>query len=276
MTQPPQEGFEELLEAMRYGSEMVVLAPHHENKLSLPIGSSFLYLGGVRDGHGANQPETGMLTSLLTLLFHSQPRSARRLSRSAEPSGLLVNRSRRFSTSSTPTTSTFRSTVTSSTASKNSTMLGMISRNRPSSINPSSFFARRSKLRRPIEGRSRRKDERTCACVFTLLSDFAFSSSPCLMKRNGSFCRREHPPLSTLLLRHSAGLPREGYTQNRRPSKWYKVSPSLKLPTTCPQPSFQDRRRESATPPVWQLVTSLEAEPCRSCRLQGLRPEPGA
>ncbi|GAA5961787.1 hypothetical protein JCM3765_004072 [Sporobolomyces pararoseus] len=37
VTQPPQEGFEQILEAMRYGSQIVVLSPHPSEKLQVPL-----------------------------------------------------------------------------------------------------------------------------------------------------------------------------------------------------------------------------------------------
>ncbi|GAA5881453.1 hypothetical protein JCM16303_005659 [Sporobolomyces ruberrimus] len=65
VTQPPQEGFEELLEAMRYGSEMVVLAPHHENKLSLPIAPICAKAISIR---GAVWPSRQSLEKVLDLV----------------------------------------------------------------------------------------------------------------------------------------------------------------------------------------------------------------
>ena len=38
VTQPPQEGLEQILEAMRYGSQLVVLSPHPSEKLQVPLG----------------------------------------------------------------------------------------------------------------------------------------------------------------------------------------------------------------------------------------------
>ncbi|GAA5998072.1 hypothetical protein JCM5350_004799 [Sporobolomyces pararoseus] len=65
VTQPPQEGLEQILEAMRYGSQLVVLSPHPSEKLQVPLAPLIAKSLSIR---GAVWPDRTSLEKVLEMV----------------------------------------------------------------------------------------------------------------------------------------------------------------------------------------------------------------
>ncbi|GAA5997504.1 hypothetical protein JCM5350_005016 [Sporobolomyces pararoseus] len=67
VTQPPQEGLEQTLEAMRYGSQLVVLSPHPSEKLQVPLAPLVAKSLSIR---GAVWPDRTSLGKVLEMVHN--------------------------------------------------------------------------------------------------------------------------------------------------------------------------------------------------------------